>query len=186
MASNSGSVSLPSIRAMSYPSDRRHDLNSWCSSLPLLSLSKCLCGCGCVDVCVRVNASVSVSECAVSEYNVQIGNRADRENILEASSEFFQLFLWDSNCVSVYIEQNKIIVNLCVTMLTLYTLLLNNVRSTIWVGLYVTHLACICCSRLCCILMTICLSWSHCWARLTGLCSVYLCRCVYSKTALDA
>lgn len=39
------------------------------------------------------------------------------------------------------------------------------------VGVY---LACICCSRLCCILIPSWSSWSHCWARPTVLCSVYL------------
>lgn len=36
------------------------------------------------------------------------------------------------------------------------------------------YLACICCSRLCCILIPSWSNWSHCWAKPTVLCSVYL------------
>lgn len=43
MAWNSGSTCPSSTTGKSYPRARRQDLNSWWSSLPDLSLSKCLC-----------------------------------------------------------------------------------------------------------------------------------------------
>ncbi len=64
---------------------------------------------------------------------------------------------WPPNTHSLFMSDNK-----CVWIQ------MNSGRS---VSVY---LACICCSKLCCILIPSWSSWSHCWARPTVLCSVYL------------